>query len=118
MDLTEPEVGKQIVKLALGMYGRLDGLVLNHGCLEPVKRVCQVDVDAWRKGFETNFFSYLDIVSPYFWMDFRYSVLTRYRSNGPSPKSKSTAETLSSSLLAPRYPLRWAGASTGPARLR
>ena len=62
-DLTVPEVGKRIVDFSLGKYGRLDGLVLNHGCLEPVQRVAGVDVDAWRKGFETNFFSYLDIVS-------------------------------------------------------
>lgn len=62
-DLTARDVGKRIVDFSLGQYGRLDGLVLNHGCLEPVQRVSGVDVDAWRKGFETNFFSYLDIVS-------------------------------------------------------
>ncbi|KAL1956667.1 hypothetical protein VTO42DRAFT_6917 [Malbranchea cinnamomea] len=61
-DLSDFSKASQVVNLAIAAYGRLDGLVLNHGCLEPVAKVADADVEKWKKGFDTNFFSMLNIL--------------------------------------------------------
>jgi NAD(P)-dependent dehydrogenase (short-subunit alcohol dehydrogenase family) len=62
-DMGEPGTGKAIVKKALMKFGRLDGLVINHGTLEPVKRVGDSMLDEWKRAFDVNFFSAIDLVN-------------------------------------------------------
>lgn len=62
-DLGDLETAREAVALAISAYGRLDGLVINHGCLEPVTKVVESDIDEWKKGFDTNFFSAIAFVS-------------------------------------------------------
>lgn len=42
--------------------GKLDGLIVNHGILEPVKRVADVEADEWRRSFDVNVFSAVAMV--------------------------------------------------------
>lgn len=56
-DLADPSLGKKAVDLAQQHWQRLDGLIINHGVLEPVKRVTNSSVDEWRTAFDVNFFS-------------------------------------------------------------
>ena len=51
------------MEATLEEFGQIDGLVLNHGTLEPVTRVGDSDVGAWKKGFDVNFFSAVAWVS-------------------------------------------------------
>jgi NADP-dependent 3-hydroxy acid dehydrogenase YdfG len=64
-DLSDAKEAGKVVEAAIKEFGQLDGLVLNHGTLSPVKRI-SVDggnVGDWKKAFDINFFSALSIVS-------------------------------------------------------
>ncbi|KAL3418968.1 AMP-binding enzyme [Phlyctema vagabunda] len=63
-DLCDFSVGPSAVALALKSFSRLDGLVINHGTLNPVKRVADSTPEEWRALFDTNFFSALAFITP------------------------------------------------------
>jgi NAD(P)-dependent dehydrogenase (short-subunit alcohol dehydrogenase family) len=58
-DVTDFTLGQKAVSLARERFSKLDGLIVNHGVLEPVKRVAQSSADEWRSVFDVNFFSVL-----------------------------------------------------------
>jgi NAD(P)-dependent dehydrogenase (short-subunit alcohol dehydrogenase family) len=66
VDLSNLENAASVVDDAVKAFGQLDGLVLNHGVLDPVQRVGVEggNVEDWRRAFDINFFSALSIVSP------------------------------------------------------
>jgi NAD(P)-dependent dehydrogenase (short-subunit alcohol dehydrogenase family) len=49
--------------LALQEFGRLDGLVVNHGILTPIKRIEDSTVEEWKKIYDANLWSALALVS-------------------------------------------------------
>lgn len=69
------------IREAVGLYGRLDGVVVNHGVLNPVERVAGEGeggdegekqgkgkevgdgLEEWRRAWEVNFFSVIGLVS-------------------------------------------------------
>ena len=55
-DLSDAAIAEQTISSTLA-GAQIDGLVLNHGTLEPVTRVADGSVEAWKKGFDVNFFS-------------------------------------------------------------
>lgn len=61
-DAQESETGRACVAAALREFGRLDGLVLNHGIVEPVARVEDVEFGEWKRCLDVNFFSMLYFV--------------------------------------------------------
>jgi len=61
-DLSDFSLGQKAVDLAVKEFGRLDGLIVNHGILEPVTRVGDSEAEEWRKNFDVNFFSAVAIV--------------------------------------------------------
>ncbi|WEW59471.1 short chain dehydrogenase [Emydomyces testavorans] len=61
-DATDPEMADKAVKAALTAYGRIDGLIVNHGILGPVTKLVTSDMEAWRKAFDINFFSAVEFV--------------------------------------------------------
>jgi NAD(P)-dependent dehydrogenase (short-subunit alcohol dehydrogenase family) len=67
-DLADFSLGQKAVDLAIKEYGQLDGLVVNHGILEPVTRVGDSDAEEWRKNFDVNFFSAVAIVRGSCWV--------------------------------------------------
>jgi NADP-dependent 3-hydroxy acid dehydrogenase YdfG len=56
-------LGKKAVELAVGRWGRLDALVVNHGGLDPVKKVADSSAEEWRESFDGNVFSAVGLVS-------------------------------------------------------
>jgi len=56
-DLADFSLGSKAVELALQRFSSLDGLIVNHGVLDPVKRVTNSTADEWRAAFDVNFFS-------------------------------------------------------------
>ncbi|PSR80867.1 hypothetical protein BD289DRAFT_484706 [Coniella lustricola] len=60
-DLTQFENATKVVDLAVGFGGKLDGLVVNHAALEPIKRIADSSIDEWKKLYDINFFSALAI---------------------------------------------------------
>ena len=63
-DLADFSLGAKAAELAKSKFGRLDGLIVNHGILEPVQKVGDVEVEEWRRLFDVNVFSAVAIVSP------------------------------------------------------
>lgn len=56
-DLADFSLGQKSVDLALKTFGRLDGLVLNHGGLGQVGNVADADPEQWKQGLDLNFIS-------------------------------------------------------------
>ncbi|KZF21249.1 short-chain dehydrogenase [Xylona heveae TC161] len=44
------------VQVALDTWGRVDALIVNHGVLDPVRRIADADIDAWRRAYDVNVF--------------------------------------------------------------
>ena len=61
-DLSDAAIAEQTFSSTLA-GGQIDGLVLNHGTLEPVTRIADGGIDAWKSGFDVNFFSAVAWVS-------------------------------------------------------
>ena len=62
-DLANFEIAQETVDLSLKKFGDIDGLIINHGVLEPVSTVCNSEPEAWRECFDINFFSAIAFVS-------------------------------------------------------
>ncbi|KAM7221062.1 hypothetical protein V8F06_003624 [Rhypophila decipiens] len=57
IDLTVPEAASRVTELAIQSYGRIDGIVINHGVLSPIARISDVSVQELKALFDANFFS-------------------------------------------------------------
>ncbi|KAF7185751.1 Benzil reductase ((S)-benzoin forming) IRC24 [Pseudocercospora fuligena] len=62
VDLSDLSSGEKVVQLALQKFGKLDGVIVNHGVLDPVKRVEDSTAEEWRDAYTINFFSAVAIV--------------------------------------------------------
>jgi NAD(P)-dependent dehydrogenase (short-subunit alcohol dehydrogenase family) len=56
-DLADFSLGQKAVDLATSSWQRLDGLVVNHGVLDPVKRLADSTAEEWRASYDINLFS-------------------------------------------------------------
>ncbi len=61
-DLADFSLGQRAVDVATNHWQRLDGLVINHGVLDPVKRLADSTAEEWRASFDINFFSAIAMV--------------------------------------------------------
>lgn len=61
-DMADMSTGPKAVELAKSKFKTLDGLVINHGILEPMERIATGDVQEWRKAFDINYFSAVSLV--------------------------------------------------------
>jgi len=61
-DLTDLSLGQKAVDLAIQRFGRLDGLVVNHGAVEPVQKIVDADLNEWKEAFDLNVFSAIAMV--------------------------------------------------------
>ncbi|KAI5467906.1 hypothetical protein BGZ63DRAFT_372497 [Mariannaea sp. PMI_226] len=55
-DMTQPDLPTKLTDLAVSAFGRLDGVVINHGVLEP-KRFADTTLEEWRWVYDVNVFS-------------------------------------------------------------
>lgn len=63
-DMSDFSLGQKAVDLAVKEFGGLDGVIVNHGILEPVARIENSDAKDWSKLFDVNLFSAVAFVSP------------------------------------------------------
>lgn len=54
-------MSKDIVDVALKAFGKIDGLIINHGVLAP-KKLADVSLDEFKEVYNVNVFSYLATV--------------------------------------------------------
>jgi NAD(P)-dependent dehydrogenase (short-subunit alcohol dehydrogenase family) len=60
-DVADPRAAAAAVGLARRRFGRLDGLILNAGVLEPIARLAEASPRAWRRNLEVN------LLAPFVW---------------------------------------------------
>ncbi|KAG8746759.1 hypothetical protein FRC10_003742 [Ceratobasidium sp. 414] len=63
-DATQEQSATSAVELAKSKFGRLDGLILNAGTLDPLGRIesPESSVEAWKAAFDINLFSTLHLI--------------------------------------------------------
>lgn len=57
------QVAPQIIDSALKAFGRIDGIVVNHGVLAPITRISESSAEEWRHAYDINVFSAVALVS-------------------------------------------------------
>lgn len=60
-DVTDSETSKAAVELLVSKFGKLDSVILNAGALDPVESIANLNVADWKRLFDINFFSILDL---------------------------------------------------------
>lgn len=60
----DEQASQKATQLAISKFGRLDGMVINHGALSPMTRLADASVEEWKRLYDVNFFSALALVSP------------------------------------------------------
>ncbi|KAM5367585.1 hypothetical protein ACJZ2D_009953 [Fusarium nematophilum] len=55
-DMVEPEMATKLTDLAVSSFGKIDGMVINHGLLLP-KRFADTTIDEWKQVYDINVFS-------------------------------------------------------------
>lgn len=63
MKLTGSKTAYRVKELAMLTFGRIDGVVINHGVLSPMTRIEDASIEEWKKLYDANFFSALALVS-------------------------------------------------------
>ncbi|KAF2236712.1 NAD(P)-binding protein [Viridothelium virens] len=61
-DVADMKFCGQIADETMSRWGRIDGLVVNHGVLDPVKRISESFVAEWKEAFDINFFGSLALI--------------------------------------------------------
>lgn len=56
-DMADFALAKKASELAVKEFGKIDGLIVNQGTIEPVTRIADAVTEDWRKAFDVNFFS-------------------------------------------------------------
>lgn len=61
-DITDPETSKMAVELAVSKFGQLNSIIANAGVLEPVGSIDSITVDEWKKLYDINLFSIVELI--------------------------------------------------------
>ncbi|KAL6705730.1 hypothetical protein ACN47E_006367 [Coniothyrium glycines] len=61
-DASDPALAAKAVKLANERWGQLDALIVNHGTLDPVKKIGEGSVEEWKRAFDVNVFSAVGLI--------------------------------------------------------
>ncbi|MCJ1281379.1 hypothetical protein MMC26_000698 [Xylographa opegraphella] len=56
-DMANFDLAAKAVELTNKEFGRIDGLIINHGVLAPVTQVVDSNPEHWKQNFDVNFFS-------------------------------------------------------------
>ncbi|KAI2472301.1 NAD(P)-binding protein [Annulohypoxylon bovei var. microspora] len=61
-DLADLKVAPKIIESTLKAFGKIDGIVVNHGILSPITRISESSVEEWRHAYDINVFSALALI--------------------------------------------------------
>ena len=61
-DVTDPETSKKAVELAISKFGQLNSVIANAGVLDPVGLLDQTSIDGWKKLYDINLFSVVQLL--------------------------------------------------------
>ncbi|KAI0019102.1 short-chain dehydrogenase [Xylariomycetidae sp. FL0641] len=60
-DLGDLKTPSKIISSAVKAFGKIDGIVINHGTLSPIGKIADADPEEWRRAYNINFFSALGL---------------------------------------------------------
>lgn len=66
-DLADFSLAPKAVDLAVKSFGKLDGIVLNHGMLGQVGKISEAEPEQWKYGWDVNFLSLVAFVGLTLW---------------------------------------------------
>ncbi|KAK8122238.1 short-chain dehydrogenase [Apiospora sp. TS-2023a] len=61
-DLSDLSVAPKIIAAAQKAFGKIDGLVINHGTLTPLTRIADSNIEEWRQAYDINVLSAVALV--------------------------------------------------------
>ncbi|EMG46930.1 Oxidoreductase, putative [Candida maltosa Xu316] len=61
-DITDALVSKKAVDLAVSKFGQLNSIIANAGVLEPVGTIDSTSVDDWKRLYDINLFSIVELI--------------------------------------------------------
>ncbi|KAI1080542.1 NAD(P)-binding protein [Whalleya microplaca] len=61
-DLTDFKIAPRIIESTVKAFGRIDGIVVNHGVMAPITRISESNVEDWRHAYDANVFSALALL--------------------------------------------------------
>ena len=61
-DITDPQTSKKAVELAISKFGQLNSVIANAGVLEPVGSIDSITVEEWKRLFDINLFSIVELI--------------------------------------------------------
>lgn len=62
--MSDISLAEKAVDIASKRFGGIDGLIVNHGMIDPVTKLRDADVGEWKKLFDVNFISAVAFVCP------------------------------------------------------
>lgn len=57
------QTAPKLAELATKTFGRIDGLVINHGVLTPIARLADANVEEWKSHYDINLFGGVALVN-------------------------------------------------------
>ncbi|KAI1816153.1 short-chain dehydrogenase [Poronia punctata] len=61
-DLSDLKVASKVIGAAVKSFGKIDGIVINHGTLNPITKIVDSDPEEWRRNYDINVFSPVALV--------------------------------------------------------
>ncbi|KAI0883857.1 NAD(P)-binding protein [Annulohypoxylon maeteangense] len=61
-DLADWKVAPKVIESTVKAFGKIDGIVVNHGVLAPITKISESSVEEWRHAYDINVFSALALV--------------------------------------------------------
>ncbi|KAI1642822.1 NAD(P)-binding protein [Daldinia loculata] len=61
-DLADLKVAPKIIESALKSFGKIDGIVVNHGVISPITKISESSAEEWRKAYDINVFSAVALI--------------------------------------------------------
>ena len=69
-DTADSLLPKRVIGTAITEFKKIDGIVINHGTVDPVTRIADAKVEDWRNSFDADFFSavaFVNLIALHHW---------------------------------------------------
>ncbi|KAI2634921.1 NAD(P)-binding protein [Hypomontagnella submonticulosa] len=61
-DLADFKVAPKVVESTIKTFGKIDGLIVNHGVISPITKIFESSAEEWRRAYDINVFSAVALV--------------------------------------------------------
>ncbi|KAI0384334.1 NAD(P)-binding protein [Hypomontagnella monticulosa] len=61
-DLADLKIAPKVIESTIKAFGKIDGIVVNHGVLSPITKIFESSAEEWRHAYDINVFSALALI--------------------------------------------------------